>query len=104
MHRGKFTTQYSRTFVEAAQKLPGVPPLTAAQEEALDLHAEVCEELAFTMELQPGDLQLLNNHVVYHGRTAYEDAPDPEPGAGEVLIEVNVAGEESKAGIDQFIA
>ncbi len=23
---GKFTTQYSRTFVEAAQKLPGVPP------------------------------------------------------------------------------
>jgi len=77
-HQGKFTTQYSRTFVEAAQKLPGVPRLTAAQEEALDLHAEVCEELAFTMELEPGDLQLLNNHVVYHGRTAYEDADGPD--------------------------
>ena len=49
--------------MEAAQKLPDVPRLTAAQEEALDLHAEVCEELAFTMELEPGDLQLLNNHV-----------------------------------------
>src|SRR3984893_15551535 len=72
-HQGKFTTQYSRTFVEAAQKLAGVPRLTAAQNEALDLHAAVCEELAFTMELRPGDLQLLNNHVVYHGRTAYED-------------------------------
>jgi len=71
---GKFTTQYSRTFVEAAQKLPEVPRLTAAQSEALDLHAEVCEELAFTMDLQAGDLQLLNNHVIYHGRTAYEDA------------------------------
>jgi TfdA family taurine catabolism dioxygenase TauD len=72
-HQGKFTTQYSRTFVEAAQKLPGVPRLTAAQTEALDLHAAVCEELAFTMELRPGDLQLLNNHVIYHGRTPYED-------------------------------
>ncbi len=30
------------------------------------------------MELEPGDLQLLNNHVVYHGRTAYEDADGPE--------------------------
>ena len=74
-YRGKFTTQYSRTFVEAAQKVPGVPKLTAAQDEALNLHAAVCEELAFTMSFQPGDLQILNNHVVYHGRTAYEDAP-----------------------------
>ena len=78
LHQGKFTTQYSRTFVEAAQKLPGIPRLTAAQEEALDLHAEVCEELAFTMALEPGDLQLLNNHVIYHGRTAYEDADGPD--------------------------
>src|SRR5205814_10186107 len=62
------------TFVEAAQKLPDVASLTADQEEALDLHAAICEELSFAMELQPGDIQLLNNHVVYHGRTAYEDA------------------------------
>ncbi len=75
---GKFTTQYSRTFVESAQKLPGVPRLSDAQNEALDLHAAVCEELAFTMELQPGDLQLLNNHLIYHGRSAYEDADGPD--------------------------
>ena len=74
-HAGKFTTQYSRTFVEAAQKLPGVPRMSAAQDEALDLHAALCEELAFAMAFQPGDLQLLNNHVVYHARTAYEDVP-----------------------------
>ncbi len=73
VHEGKFTTQYSRTFVEAAQKLPDVPRISPAQEDALDLHAAVCEELAFTMDLQPGDLQLLNNHVIYHSRTAYED-------------------------------
>jgi alpha-ketoglutarate-dependent taurine dioxygenase len=73
LHDGKFTTQYSRTFVEAAQKLPDVPRMTAAQDEALDLHAQVCEELCFTMDMQPGDWQLLNNHVIYHGRTHYED-------------------------------
>ena len=49
--------------------------MSAAQDEALDLHAAACEELAFTMLFSPGDLQLLNNHVVYHGRTAYEDTP-----------------------------
>jgi TfdA family taurine catabolism dioxygenase TauD len=74
IHHGKFTTQYSRTFVEAAQQLPDVPRLTAAQDEALDMHASLCEELALTMALLPGDIQLLNNHVIYHARTAYEDA------------------------------
>ena len=73
-YSGKFTTQYSRTFVEAAQKLSEVPRMSAAQDEALDLHAELCEELCFTMALEPGDWQLLNNHVIYHGRTDYEDA------------------------------
>ena len=37
-----------------AQRIPGVPPLTPAQDEALDLWADVCEELAFTMELRAG--------------------------------------------------
>jgi hypothetical protein len=32
MRDGKFTTQYSRTFVEAAQKIPGIPRLTAQQD------------------------------------------------------------------------
>ena len=75
MRDGRFTSHYSRTFVELAQTLPGVPPLTAAQTEALDLLAEVAEELSCAMELEPGDVQLLNNHVVYHARTAFEDDP-----------------------------
>lgn len=70
---GRFTSQYSRTFVEAAQRLPGVPPLTAAQDEALELLAEMAEDLCYEMTLVPGDIQLLNSHVTYHARTAYED-------------------------------
>jgi hypothetical protein len=70
---GLLTSQYSRTFVETAQRVPGVPRLTAAQDEALDLLAEVAEAECLRMTLEPGDIQLLNNHVIYHGRTAYED-------------------------------
>ncbi len=70
---GKLTSQYSRTFVEQAQEYPGVPRLTPAQIEAMDLLAEIAEEVCLHAPFVPGDLQLLNNHVVYHGRTAYED-------------------------------
>ena len=33
----------------------------------------LAEELCFEMPLEPGDIQLLNNHVIYHGRTAFTD-------------------------------
>jgi hypothetical protein len=94
MHEGKFTTQYSRTFVEAAQKIATIPRLTPAQNEALDLLAAVCDELAYEMELGPGDIQLLNNHVVYHGRTAYED-PE-EPGRDRLLMRLWLAPPNSR--------
>jgi hypothetical protein len=73
LENGKLTTQYSRTFVEQAQELTDVPRLTAAQNEALDLLAAVAEEVCIHAPFTPGDLQILNNHVIYHGRTAYED-------------------------------
>jgi hypothetical protein len=75
LHALLYQDYWRSRHVEAAQKLPGVPKMSAAQDEALDLHAAVCEELAFAMAFQPGDLQLLNNHVIYHARTAYEDTP-----------------------------
>jgi len=73
VERGYFTTQYSRTFVETAPSVPGVPPLSARQVEALDLLHEVGEELCVQAHFEPGDMQFLNNHVIYHARSAYED-------------------------------
>ena len=70
---GKITSQYSRTYVEQAQEVAWVPRLTAAQNEALDLRAAVAEEICAHSAFVPGDIQLLNNHVIYHGRTAYAD-------------------------------
>jgi hypothetical protein len=41
--------------------------------EALALLDTVAAELAFEMTLVPGEIQLLNNHVIYHARTAFEN-------------------------------
>ena len=70
---GRITSQYSRTYVEQAQEVTGVPKLTAAQNAALDLLAEVADEVCLHSAFVPGDIQLLNNHLIYHGRTAYAD-------------------------------
>jgi hypothetical protein len=70
-----FTTHYSRTYIEAAELIPELPKLSPEQWQAIDLMAELAEELCLTMTLEPGDIQLLNNHVMFHARTAYEDDP-----------------------------
>jgi hypothetical protein len=70
---GHFTSHFSNTYIEQAQRFPEVPRLTAAQKEALVMLGDLAEALCFEMPLEPGDLQLLNNHVIYHGRTAFTD-------------------------------
>ncbi|MFM9967899.1 MAG: TauD/TfdA family dioxygenase [Burkholderiales bacterium] len=60
----------------AAEKFPDkVPALTTAQIEALDLFQEIANrpDMHFSMMFQPGDMQLLNNHVMLHARTDFED-------------------------------
>ena len=81
---GKFTSHYSLTFIEAAQMAPGVPKLTDKQKEAIDVLMATAEELCFEMTLQPGDLQLINSHVTYHGRTPFED--DHGAGMSRLLL------------------
>jgi hypothetical protein len=35
------------------------------------------DTFTFDMRLVPGDFQILNNHVILHSRTAYEDHDEP---------------------------
>jgi hypothetical protein len=70
---GRFTSHYSRTYIESAQMIAGVPKLMPAQIEALDLLDAVAEAQSFGMSLAPGDIQFVNNHVIYHARTPFED-------------------------------
>ncbi len=78
LREGHFTSHFSLTYIEAAQTVDGVPKLTDAQQEAIDQLLAIAQELAFEMVLEPGDIQFLNSHVTYHGRTPFED----DKGAG----------------------
>jgi hypothetical protein len=83
---GKFTSHYSLTFIEAAQMAPGVPKLTDKQLEAIDVLMKTAQDLCFEMTLEPGDLQLINSHVTYHGRTPFED--DHDAGMSRLLLRI----------------
>jgi hypothetical protein len=75
---GKFTSHYSRTFIEALEHVQGAPEISHMQWQALDTLALLAEEQHFDMVLAEGDIQFINNHVIYHSRTAFED----DPGSG----------------------
>jgi hypothetical protein len=75
---GQLTSHYSRTFIEAAQLQPGVKKMTSAQWEAIEVMHEVADEVSFETDQAPGEIQLLNNHVVFHGRNAYKDGADSQ--------------------------
>jgi hypothetical protein len=75
LREGKLTSHYSLTYIEAAQMVPNVPRLTSLQKEAIDVLMATAEELCFEMVLQPGDIQFINSHITYHGRTAFTDDP-----------------------------
>lgn len=92
---GRFTSHYSLTYIEAAQLMDGVPRLTPAQREAIDMLMALCEELCFEMTLEPGVIQLLNNHVIYHGRTPFED--DAGSGRSRLLLRLWLGMPNSRA-------
>ncbi len=75
---GQFTSHYSRTYVEAAQEIDPTHKLSEAQFEALDMLAALAGEFCMEFTFQAGDMQFLNNHVIYHARTAYEDDADAQ--------------------------
>jgi hypothetical protein len=80
IHKGHFYARFGKRYVETAQRFPQVPRLTPAQIEGLDLFSTLAlsGEFRLDMVLQRGDIQLLNNHLIVHSRTDYEDWPEPE--------------------------
>ena len=79
-HNGLLSAIYQRQYIESARRFAGVSPLTQVQIEALDLFDELANDpkLNLTMELQPGDMQLVHNHTILHDRTAFEDFAEPD--------------------------
>ena len=83
---GKFTSHYSRTFIEALEHVPDAPIVSSKQWQALDILALLAEEQRFEMELAVGDIQFINNHVIYHSRTAFEN--DVNAGRQRCLLRI----------------
>lgn len=77
-YKGRMLATYVRSAIMKAQALPGVPPLTPQQLEALDFVDRLAADprLHLDMEFRPGDFQLAGNHSVLHSRTSYEDWPE----------------------------
>ena len=78
-HAGHLSILLKAEYIYSAQRFDDVPRLTGRQVEALELFHRVTEEpgMALGLELRPGDVLLASNHTVVHGRTAFEDRPDP---------------------------
>jgi hypothetical protein len=77
-YQGLLTTNWQGGYIRSAQRFEELPRFTPELAEALDVITGLMHELCFKMDLQPGDLQLLHNHVALHSRTEFEDYPEPE--------------------------
>jgi hypothetical protein len=91
----KLTSHFSLTYIENAQMRPGARALADAEHEAIRLLMEVAESLSFEMRFAPGDIQLLNNHAIYHGRTAFTD--DAAAGQDRLLLRLWLSVPNSRA-------
>lgn len=71
-----FTMRVNRKNIVAAERdFPELPRVTPQQWEAIDLLEEIMADprWCFRMRLEQGDLQLVNNYVIVHSRTPFED-------------------------------
>jgi len=76
-----FAMRVNRKNIVAAQRdFPEVPRVTPEQWEALDLLEEIMADSrwCFRMQLEQGDMQLVNNYVIVHSRTPFEDFEEPD--------------------------
>ena len=75
--QGYLSINYDDSYYQlAAARHPGeVPPLTQQQQEVIALVNGIAarEDVHLIMSLEPGDIQLLNNHTIFHTRDAWED-------------------------------
>jgi len=80
-HNGKFSSRYIQPHITAAyENFKELPPLAYEQLEAMTYINRLANDpkYHFGMMFEPGDIQILNNHVTYHARTEFEDYPDDD--------------------------
>lgn len=76
---GVVSCRFVPTQIEAAAECLK-QPIVGLERQALDELVKLTRDERFRldMDLQRGDIQLVNNYTVLHSRTEYEDFPEPE--------------------------
>ena len=72
---GRLFVRYIRPYIRSARRHPDAPQPSARAVEAMDRLDAMCADPQHhvAMRLEPGDMQLINNYHVLHGREPYED-------------------------------
>ena len=88
---GRLSCRFAPRFIRSAQAKTGVK-LSTVEDEAITIMEQLAEELCLEVEFEPGDIQLINNYVILHGRTGYEDYPEPARKRHLLRLWLNVPG------------
>lgn len=75
---GYFAARGASNTILRGAKLPGVPPLTEEQRQAIAYYQSLAAELSIAVDFEPGDIEYAQSHVTLHARTPVEDWPEPE--------------------------
>ncbi len=71
-------SHYSSVYIRSAQRFREATRLTDEQFEMFELLESIADEpdMHLRVSYEPGDIQITNNHHIFHGRAAYEDWPE----------------------------
>jgi hypothetical protein len=74
-HAGRLFVRFIPQYILASQRHADAPRLSETAREAIATVSAMANDPDFNvyMDLQPGEMQFINNYHVLHGRTAYED-------------------------------
>jgi alpha-ketoglutarate-dependent taurine dioxygenase len=75
-HDGRIVVRYYDDYVRHGHKLMG-EPISEQSEMALQVLRDAVETPGWSLalRLEPGQIELVNNHLVSHARSAFEDSP-----------------------------
>jgi len=90
-HAGRVSCSFNSRMIENALQKRG-ETLDPQTQQAYDFMCSVSrrEELTYRFMMEPGDIQMISNHSVFHSRTQYEDHIDPARKRNLYRLWVNV--------------
>ena len=91
---GRLTCRFAPRFIRSAPEKTGVP-LSEVELEAICAMEQLADEHALDIQFDPGDVQLINNYSILHGRTGYEDHEDPARRRSLLRMWLNLPGPRS---------